>query len=209
MNTEVQPRLMDHEYDGIQEFDNPMPEWWVFIFIVTIIFSVFYAVYYFAPMPERSIQAIYTASVEDDLKVQFATIGTLKNTPENIVGYTHREELVQMGLRIFKANCVSCHAADGQGLIGPNLTDHFYKNIKRIDDFANVIEKGANGGAMPAWGDRLNSNEIILAAIYVATLRGKNLPGPRGAEGVEIAPWPEGSPEKTETPAPVVKLSAK
>jgi cytochrome c oxidase cbb3-type subunit 3 len=181
---------MDHEYDGIQEYDNPMPEWWVALFIVTVIFSVFYAVYYFAPMPERALHATYAVSVDEDLKLQFAQIGTLKNTPEALAAYIRREELVEMGQRIFRSNCVSCHAAEGQGLIGPNLTDNVYKNIKKIEDIAVVIDKGANNGAMPAWGDRLVPNEVILSAIYVASIRGKNLTSTRPAEGVEIPPWP-------------------
>ena len=86
-------RLLEHNYDGIQEYDNPMPEWWVALFIVTVIFSVFYAVYYFAPMPERSLHATYAVSVDEDLKVQFAQSGTLKNNPEAMAAYLRREEL--------------------------------------------------------------------------------------------------------------------
>ena len=64
---------------------------------------------------------------------------------------------------------------------------------------ANILLHGINGeisvagttynGAMPAWKTRMHPNEVVLVAAYVATLRGKNLPGPRPAEGAAISPW--------------------
>lgn len=190
MQGELNQVPMDHEFDGIQEYDNPMPGWWVGIFILTVIFAFLYGFYYSVPMPERSVFDTYNASVAEDLKVQFEHIGTLKNDTESLAGYLQREDLLAMGKADFQANCISCHGSEGQGLLGPNMTDNFYKNIKVLGDIPQVVEKGALGGAMPAWNNRLHPNDIILVSVYVASLRGKNLKGPRPAEGVEIAPWP-------------------
>ena len=132
--------------------------------------------------------------------VQFEHIGTLKSDSESLAGYLQREELIAMGKSDYQANCVSCHGPDGQGLLGPNLTDHFYKNIKVLSDIPQVVEKGALGGAMPAWNNRLHPNDIILVSVYVASLRGKNLKGPRPAEGIEISPWPASSSSGTAKP---------
>jgi len=85
---------------------------------------------------------------------------------------------------------VSCHGANAAGQIGPNLTDDYYKNVQQLTDIPKIISGGAAAGAMPAWKTRLHPNEIVLVAAYVASLRGKNLPGPRGQEGERIAPWP-------------------
>jgi len=74
--------------------------------------------------------------------------------------------------------------------VGPNLTDENWKNVQKIADIPQVIMNGAAAGAMPAWKTRLHPNEVVLVAAYVASLRGKNLPGPRGPEGTAIAPWP-------------------
>ena len=91
---------------------------------------------------------------------------------------------------VFLTNCQSCHGPDGGGVVGPNLTDDYYKNVKKITDIAEVIKNGAAGGSMPAWRTRLHPNEVILMAAYVAGLRGKNLKG-RAPEGEKIPPWPK------------------
>jgi cytochrome c oxidase cbb3-type subunit 3 len=78
---------------------------------------------------------------------------------------------------VFLTNCQSCHGPDGSGLVGPNLTDDFYRNVNKITDIAEVIKNGAAGGSMPAWKTRLHPNEVILMAAYVAGLRDKHLSG--------------------------------
>jgi len=93
------------------------------------------------------------------------------------------------GQSVFSANCANCHGSAGGGGVGPNLTDEAYLNVKTITDIHTVIDQGANNGAMPAWGKRLHPNEIVLLSSYVASLRGKNLPG-KGVEGEVIPPWP-------------------
>ena len=87
---------------------------------------------------------------------------------------------------VFLTNCQSCHGPDGSGLVGPNLTDDYYRNVKKITDIAEVIKNGAAGGSMPAWKTRLHPNEVVLMAAYVARLRGKNLTGRRAPEGEKI-----------------------
>jgi cytochrome c oxidase cbb3-type subunit 3 len=96
-----------------------------------------------------------------------------------------------VGETVFAAQCKSCHGADGSGLVGPNLTDDSYKNVETLVDVARVVEQGAANGSMPSWRNRLHPNEVVLVSAYVANMRGKNLPGPRGAEGKVIPPWPE------------------
>ena len=92
--------------------------------------------------------------------------------------------------------CAQCHGPDASGLTGPNMTDDHYKNIKKITDIPQVIANGAANAAMPAWKNQLHPNEIVLTAAYIASLRGKNLPGPRGPEGDPIPPWPEATGDK-------------
>jgi cytochrome c oxidase cbb3-type subunit 3 len=102
-----------------------------------------------------------------------------------------------LGERLFAAHCVSCHAADGSGMVGPNLTDDLYRNVKVVADLHKVIAQGAGNGAMPAWSNRLHPNEIVLLSSYVARLRGKNIPSrfpPILPPGEPIAPWPAAPP---------------
>lgn len=180
---------MDHEYDGIREYDNPMPGWWVWMFAFTIIFSVLYGIYYHSNVPGRDPITDYEMAVGEDLKARFAEMGDLKSDAASILQYMQKGDYVSAGMSIYKGNCVSCHGPNAEGLVGPNLTDEVWKNVKELPDVARVVRDGANNGAMPAWKTRMHPNEVVLVAAYVATLRGKNLPGPRPAEGAVISAW--------------------
>ena len=86
-------------------------------------------------------------------------------------------DLVGRGAAVFASRCVGCHTADGRGQIGPNLTDLFQiHGTSRMDLYA-TIQGGAPGTAMIAWGEVMKPTEIIAAATFVSTLRGKNLVG--------------------------------
>ena len=114
---------------------------------------------------------------------------TAWSRPEGRVRAQAAEHL-DVGGAIFQGNCAACHGLDGAGLTGPNLTDESYIHVQKIGDLVDVISKGRNNGAMPAWENRLEPRQVALLATYVASLRGKNRPG-REAQGNLIAPWSE------------------
>lgn len=193
--------LTDHEYDGIREFDNPTPGWWHALFLSSVVFAIFYFVFWeFSPMA-YSIQEAHAAVQQRELRRQFAEIGDLSPDQPTILRMMGEPKWMSVAAATFKGNCASCHGANAEGNIGPNMTDDYYKNIKVITDIPRVIAEGANNGAMPSWRNRLQPNEVVLLASYIASLRGKNLPGPRGAEGEVIPPWPV-APAKTEGTPP-------
>ena len=204
--SEPEKMLTDHSYDGIQEYDNPLPGWWKWLFVGSILYSVFYLMFYHMGVEGRSVHAEYELAVAANLRQQFQEIGELKPDHDTIVKYSHDPKWLVVGQSVFKSNCVSCHGSEGQGLVGPNLTDHFYKNVAKIDDISKVISEGAAGQAMPAWKTRLHPNELVLVSSYIASIRGKNLPGPKGQEGKEIPPWDENvAATPAATPAPAGK----
>ena len=81
---------------------------------------------------------------------------------------------------VFLTNCQSCHGPDGSGVVGPNLTDDYYKNVKKITDIAEVIKNGAAGGSMPAWQTRLHPNEVVLDGGLRGRPARQEPQGPRG-----------------------------
>lgn len=183
--------LTDHAYDGIQEFDNPLPGWWKWMFIGSIVFSVFYAMYFHIGAPGRSVADGYDADMYAMMQKQFKLIGDLKPDADTILTYTINPNWLKVGKSVYKANCMTCHGREGEGKVGPNLTDDFYKNVTKIEDIARVINKGAGNGAMPAWSKRIHPNEVVLVSAYVATMRGKKPAGEvKGPDGNQIAPWP-------------------
>jgi cytochrome c oxidase cbb3-type subunit 3 len=180
--------LLDHEYDGIREYDNPTPGWWHMIFAASIAFSVMYFAFFalspIAPTAHRRHAAAELHKVER----RFAQIGELEPTPETILAYSENHEWMGFAASLFAKECKSCHGAGAEGLIGPNLTDDYYKNIRHVTDIHRVISEGAGNLAMPAQRNRLHSNEIVLLSSYVASLRGRGAAG-RQPEGEPIDPW--------------------
>ncbi|MEP0845748.1 MAG: c-type cytochrome [Phycisphaerae bacterium] len=189
--TAEQNLLTDHSYDGIQEYDNPTPGWWWLLFHATVVFSVVYFVFFQFSPDAWTLADELSAETAQNVRLQFGDL-VLKPDEATILDYMNKPEWLLVGQAVFKGNCVSCHGPDAAGVVGPNLTDDYYKNVKKITDIANVIANGAANGAMPAWKNKLHPNEVVLTASYIASLRGKNLPSPRGQEGELIPPWPAG-----------------
>lgn len=189
--------LTGHDYDGIQEYDNPLPGWWKWLFIASILFSPPYFFFYHNGAEGRSLSDRYDRELAANLQLQFAELGELQADRESVVRFLYEPSWLQVGKAVFKSNCVSCHGKDGEGLVGPNLTDEEYKNVKDIGDILTVLQNGANAGAMPAWQNRLSTNEIVLVSSYVASLRGTSPASAKAPEGRPIPPWPE-PPAETE-----------
>jgi|GEM_PF-138837 len=197
------PATTGHLYDGIQEYDNPLPAWWSWLFIGTIAFSVLYFPFYHMGARNRTLADGYALAQAENARLAFAEIGNLQPDEPTILRYMHKPEWVSYGKAVFATNCTSCHGLQGGGLVGPNLTDDEYKNVKSVSDIARIVSEGAAAGAMPAWKTRLQVNDIVLVSSYVASLRGGDPgPSPKRAEGEKIPPWPAPPPEEAPS-APV------
>jgi len=185
--------LMAHEYDGIREYDNPTPGWWHAIFLATILLCLPYiAVYHMSPLP-WSPQARYETAVAEHFRRQFAKFGDLQGDGATIAGLAASPEYMNAVSATFISKCASCHGKNGEGLVGPNLTDDHYKNVKSLADLYNVISEGVVAKGMPAWKIQIPQVERVLLAAYVATLRGTDAPG-RAPEGDVIPPFPTAEP---------------
>jgi cytochrome c oxidase cbb3-type subunit 3 len=193
MSKEFQPNEVPvlHNYDGIQEYDNPLPGWWKWCFWMSILFTPFYMMYFHAGAAGRSVDEQYQTSASENTRKQYAEIGDLAGDQETMTKFLKEPKWVGVGQSIFKANCVSCHAADGGGNVGPNLCDESFKHIKQLPDIIKVINEGVAGGAMPAWATRFShKNDIILVSVYVASLRNSKPANPKAPDGSPIPAWP-------------------
>lgn len=186
--------LVSHNYDGIQEYDNPTPGWWNWLFILTAVFAPLYVLWFHSPVSSRTLEAQYQEEKAANLKLAFGEIGELETTRANILAYMNEPKWVDFGKVTFATHCSQCHGAQGQGLTAPNLTDDYYIHVRQIEDIAKVVRQGAKAGSMPAWGDKLHPNEVLFVTCYVATLRGQNLSSAYADKGTEIPPWPEPPP---------------
>ncbi|MEO0512525.1 MAG: c-type cytochrome [Planctomycetota bacterium] len=192
MSTSDANLIQGHEYDGIQEYDNPTPGWWHIIWLTTILGSfVYFFMSLWSPMFIHQTDRLAAAQTAE-IELRFADIGELTNDEATLVGLMNDPDWMTYGAAVFKGNCSSCHGSNAEGGVGTNMRDEHFKNVSSLTDIADVIRDGANAGAMPAWGRRLHPNEVIVLSAYVATLRGTP-GGVKQAEGVEIAPWPTAS----------------
>jgi cytochrome c oxidase cbb3-type subunit 3 len=174
-------RLMEHDYDGIREYDNPLPGWWSMIFAACVVFAFLYFAYYSIAGWGRSPADSYKIALagwQASYKAGPGGGGGGPNVTEDMLAAgAENSELVAHGAEVFASRCVGCHTADGRGQIGPNLTDLYQiHGDSRMDIYATIMG-GAPGTAMIAWAEVMKPPEIIAVATFVSTLRGKNLPG--------------------------------
>ncbi len=203
--------LLNHNYDGIQEFDNPLPNWWLMTFFGTIIFGVIYWVHYEVGGGPTLKQEL--AAEMDALKIgsksggsagSAATAGTTGGTAgavgdaagsaqqpkgpmsDDELKAAFTEEAKTKGKAQFTSRCAACHGNDGQGTIGPNLTDNFWLNGDGSPkELVRIITKGVPEKGMLAWEAMLKSEEILQAAAYVYSIRGSNPANPKPPQGKE------------------------
>lgn len=177
-----QDHLLDHSYDGIQEYDNPLPGWWVYVFWATIIFSVFYVGYYHIGVGP-TIQDEYARAASMYFEKQAAQFAGKEITEAFIYELSTDPNRMKAIAQKFQANCATCHGPSGEGLVGPNLTDDQWLHGGTLMDIHRVIETGVAGTEMKAWLPQLGPYGVLAMSAYVGTeLRGRNLPG-RAPEG--------------------------
>jgi cytochrome c oxidase cbb3-type subunit 3 len=181
--------LTGHNYDGIQEYDNPTPSWWTYLFVLSCLFAPVYMVFTLMSDGSLTPEGQYERAVVANLVKKFGEIGELQPDAPTLMQYSQDPEWLAFGENVFRGNCASCHGTNAAGTASaPNLTDNKYINITHIEDIASVVTNGAKGGAMPAWGNRLHPNEIVMVSAYVASLRGTGGDG-AGADGEVPPPW--------------------
>jgi len=180
------------EHDGIQENTNPIPKWWKSIFLCTLGLAPIYLLCFHVGAPGTTLVEQFQTAMDANTRKQYEEIGNLASDEETMVEYLGKSQWLAVGSSIFKANCISCHGAEGGGNVGPNLCDESFKHIKRLPDIIKIINEGAGAGAMPAWAKRLtHPNDAVLVSVYVASLRGTKPQNPKGPDGSPIAAWPK------------------
>ncbi len=182
--------LMAHSYDGIREYDNPLPGWWRAIFWGSIVFAAGYWVWFHVGHWGRTPDERYRAALAayNDKRTIREAAEAASIDEATLTRDALDSAVVQHGEAIFMARCASCHDATGHGLIGPNLTDLYQLHGTTRLDILKTVRGGVLGTAMPAWGEQLPASDVIAAATYVITLRGKNLPG-KEPQGQKVEPF--------------------
>lgn len=164
-----------HSYDGIEEYDNPLPHWWFLMFVFTLVFSAAYLLLYpglgkwegiwgwtSAGELERDQQKHARRYAPEFARYAATPIEKLVNNPKAL----------KMGERIFSNNCALCHGTDAGGNFGfPDLTDNDWLYGGSPEAIKATIVHGRQG-QMPAWGAVIGDLGVKQVASYVRGLSG-------------------------------------
>ncbi len=206
MKQKQDPDTTGHEWDGIQEFNNPLPRWWLWTFYLCIIWGIWYVIAYPAWPLINGATAGYKgfstrANVAADIaeaeaanaainqKLASVELATIAEDPE-LSGYA-----TSAGAAVFKTWCAQCHGSGAAGAKGyPNLLDNDWLWGGTIEDIHTTVSHGirnevdddARYSEMPAFGEILEPAEIGQVANYVMSLSGTPQDAALAAEGATV-----------------------
>ena len=176
-NDYVQDTIKEHVFDGIEEFDNRLPNWWMWIMYGSIVFAVLYWIVFHTleirPLPREKFEMEMVAAQEAELE-RMAKSGV---SNESLLMMSQMEAKQAEGREIFVKHCVACHLDDGRGQIGPNLTDGFWIHGCEPMDMLKTVNEGVAAKGMPAWLNQLGPSRTQTVVSYVLTLRNTNVEG--------------------------------
>lgn len=173
-----------HSYDGIEEYDNPLPRWWFMLFVATVVFALGYLVLYPGLGNWKGVLPGYeggwTQVKEWQREVDKANeqYGPLyaKFASMPVEQVAQDPQALKMGGRLFASNCSVCHGSDAKGAYGfPNLTDNDWLWGGAPETIKTTI-MGGRQAAMPAWRDVIGEDGIRNVSGYVRTLAGRDIP---------------------------------
>jgi len=190
VSEEKQDQVLDHEYDGIREYDNRLPNWWLTILYATIAFAFIYWIYHqtlsAAPTPAEH----YDAELARAAEIQLARHGGGEVTNESLLLMAQVPDRVAQGRQIFDQFCVVCHSSQGEGNVGPNLTDGYWLHGGSPLEILATIQNGVPEKGMVAWGNQLGPARVQAVTAFVLSIKNTNVPGKEPQGELESAAPP-------------------
>ena len=179
--------IPDHEYDGLQELDNPLPGWWLMTFYITIIFSVGYVLYFYVFGGPDSDQQLAASMEVIETKRAAVEPEDQGKDEQALVALLGDSERIEEGKKEFLVKCMACHGNLGQGIIGPNLTDEYWiHGDGSINAIISQINTGVPEKGMPPWKGQIPPELIESVALYIYSIKGSNPPGAKPPQGNKI-----------------------
>lgn len=178
-----EPDRVLHEIDGIQEYDNRLPNWWLYTLYGALIFAAGYWYHYHSGGFGEHPAAEYKAEVERELAAQANQIQVGEATPEALVALVKDANAVALGGQVFASTCAPCHRGDGGGVVGPNLTDEYWLHGGAPDKIYKTVAAGVPDKGMPAWQAQLGALKTQAVTAFVMSLKGKNVADGKAPQG--------------------------
>lgn len=172
-SNQPQEAIRPHTYDGIQEYDKRLPNWWLYTLYITIVFWVGYWSYYeWLRQGSTNVQNLATAMS----KIEAERLTSAKTDDASLWKMSQNPTFVESGKAVFAANCVACHLASMRGktespaAIGPDLTDTTWIHGGKPVEIHDLITKGVLTKGMPTWGPVLGPKKITEVTAYILSV---------------------------------------
>lgn len=166
-----------HVYDGIEEYDKPLPAWWMQGFLITIVFALGYLVAYPGMGNFKGVLGwTQVGQWQEEMDAADKKYGEIfaQYSATPVKELAKDPKVLKMGQRMFANNCAQCHGSDARGAFGfPNLTDNDWLFGGSPEAIKTTIINGRNG-AMPAWAGVMGDQGSLDASAYVMTLSGRD-----------------------------------
>jgi cytochrome c oxidase cbb3-type subunit III len=178
--------VLDHNYDGIQELDNPLPMWWLWTFFGTIIFAFIYWIHYELGAGPSTNTALMNQLEQIEQLRKLEDRKAPQKSATDLSALVNNPEFISKGSKMFQMNCANCHGVSGQGGIGPNLTDKYWLHGEGdITSVINIIRGGVLDKGMPAWEALFKAEEIEALGAFVMSIKNSNPPNAKALQGDE------------------------
>jgi cytochrome c oxidase cbb3-type subunit 3 len=181
--SDYEDKVREHTFDGIQEYDNKLPNWWLWTLYGTIAFALVYWLVVqtiaITRTPAEQLEADMAAAAEAQL-ARMAEGGVTNQSLHVVAEIPAR---VAEGREIFLQYCAVCHTETGGGSVGPNLTDHYWLHGPHPMDQYEVVTNGVPAKGMAAWGNQLGPTRVESVVAYLLTIRGTQVQGGKEPQG--------------------------
>jgi cytochrome c oxidase cbb3-type subunit 3 len=193
-----EPPVRDHRFDGIEEFDQRLPNWWLFTLYGTIVFSV---IFWWIRMDPRLTAPDQVRVTAELARLEAARLAASSGpvTDDRLWQMSRNPVIVAAGRATFETTCASCHGLDLKGRIGPNLVDQIWLHGGAPTQIYATATNGVPAKGMPTWGPVLGAGRIAGAVAYILSYHQPGEPG--------MTPPPAGSGVKTAAMAPAPRAA--
>lgn len=179
-----------HEFDGIRELDNKPPYWLSIIFVVSVLVAYAYiAKYHIFKTGDLQIEQYQKEMAKYNTEDEAESLMGLMSANKEIELIALSDDVsLNSGKEIYKSNCAVCHLNQGQGSVGPNLTDEYWINGGGYADIVKTVKEGVPAKGMISWRSQISSQQIHEVSSYILTLIGTNPPDPKAPQGEKYEP---------------------
>ena len=183
MTHDTNKKVEGHAYDGIEELDNGLPTWWLNGFYLTILFAGLYFGYYTLGSGPGLVDEYNSSREVHEQAIAAKKAASPSLSDEQLIGFSKDPGKMKLGAAVYASKCVSCHGAQGQGGIGPNLTDDYWIHGAKPTQILKTVTEGVLDKGMPPWGAILTSEELPTVVAYVKSLKGTQPAGAKAPQG--------------------------